>query len=133
VVIDDLDYLDRLDCTPIQAAVCLRRPWIRGRPENEPLSIRKLQGELTVSLAIQLMASTRQVSKVLKTARCFQVSESGCDPLRARNPMLLLERSLLFTSLLQPSFCERDLQGRYFRFLSTHQVYNFASDTKSLN
>jgi hypothetical protein len=47
--------------------------------------------------------------------------------------VLLLERPVLFTGLLQASFCKRDLQDRYFRFLSTYQVYMLVSDTKALD
>lgn len=79
------------------------------------------------------MTSTRQVLEILKAARRFQVGEPSRDFLGTPITVLLLERPMLLAGLLQPPFCERDLQVRTILFLSTSLVYTIKSDGKSLH
>lgn len=91
MIIHDLDYLDRLNCAPIQSAIFLRRWRILSRPDDETLSVRELQGKLTVPVATQLMTSARQVLEILKTPRRFQVGEPSRDFLGTPITVLLLK------------------------------------------
>jgi hypothetical protein len=122
VVIHDLNHVYRLDRTPIQSPVILRGCRTLRGLNDQTLAVWKPQGKLTLSIAVQLMASARQMSKIIKASRRPQIGKPSGDFLGAPITVLLLERSKLFTGLLQFSLCKRDLQGRSFRFLSTSLV-----------
>jgi hypothetical protein len=112
VVVDDVYDFDCLNGAPIQPACALSRSWIVHGPDDEPLSTQELQGQLAISVTVQLVTSTPEVPKLLKGICRREIGKSYRDPLCAGGPVLLLERPMLFADLLQPTLSERDLQDR---------------------
>ncbi len=115
VVVGDLEESHGLYPRPVEATVILG--WIRIciRLEDESLAVRQVNGQFTIAVAPQLVATPGKAPHLLEVRRGLKVGESGQELFRTRGSMGPLQLPPRVAQLLQLTIREGNFQ-RLVRF-----------------